>query len=71
MKYIIIAGIIVGALAGFSYWYYVGCYTGTCPITSNWHISSVYGGVMGGLLGSIGGEYIKKKGDKAGDETEG
>ena len=69
MKYVIIAGIIVGALAGFSYWYYVGCYSGTCPITSNWHISSVYGGVMGGLLGSIGGEYIKKRRHKTGEDA--
>jgi len=61
MKYFIIAGILVGALAGYSYWYYVGCYSGTCPITSNWHISSVYGGFMGGLLGNITGDFFKKK----------
>lgn len=61
MKYFIIAGIMIGLLAGYSYWYYIGCYSGTCPITSNWHISSVYGGVMGGLLGNITGDFFKKK----------
>ena len=45
-----IIGIIVGAIAGFIYWQQVGCITGTCPITSNWHNSTAYGAIMGGLL---------------------
>jgi len=61
MKYFIFAGILIGVLAGYSYWYYVGCYSGTCPITSNWHVSSAYGAVMGGLLGNITGDFFKKK----------
>ncbi len=48
-KYFLIAGLIVGAIAGYAYWYYIGCYSGTCPITSNWHISMGYGGFMGAL----------------------
>jgi len=62
MKKIFIGlGLLIGIIAGYSYWYYVGCYSGTCPITSNWHVSSMYGGLMGGLLGSIGGDFFKKK----------
>jgi hypothetical protein len=39
-----------GAVAGFAYYYYIGCNTGTCPITSNPYISTVYGTVVGVLL---------------------
>ena len=40
----------VGALAGFLYWYFVGCASGNCAIASNPYISSLYGGVLGYLL---------------------
>ncbi len=43
-------GIAAGALAGWSYWYFVGCASGTCAITSSPVNSSVYGALMGGLL---------------------
>lgn len=45
--------IIIGGIGGYLYWYYVGCATGTCPITSNWYSSSGYGMVMGGLLPGV------------------
>jgi len=45
-----IAGIAVGALAGFLYWKFVGCNTGTCAITSSPVNSTLYGSVLGGLL---------------------
>ena len=32
------------------YWRYVGCTTGTCPITSSPVNSSIWGAAMGGLL---------------------
>jgi hypothetical protein len=47
------AGIMVGAIAGFCYWKFVGCSTGSCPITSKWHNSTAYGAMMGGLLFSM------------------
>jgi hypothetical protein len=43
----------VGATAGFVYWYYVGCNSGTCAITSSPINSTVYGGVMGILLVNV------------------
>jgi hypothetical protein len=48
-----LAGILLGALAGWSYWYFVGCTSGTCPITSKPLNSMTYGAVMGALLLSI------------------
>ena len=48
-----LVGIFIGALAGFAYWYYIGCTSGTCPIQSNWHISTLYGGLIGYVLPNI------------------
>lgn len=43
-------GIVVGAVAGYLYYFYVGCASGTCAITSKPLNSTLYGAVMGGLL---------------------
>lgn len=43
-------GALLGGGAGFAYYWYVGCATGTCPITSNPYISIIYGAVLGVLL---------------------
>ena len=48
-----LVGIVVGMVGGFLYWRYVGCASGTCPITSSPTVSTLWGGVMGGLLFSI------------------
>lgn len=48
-----IAGIIAGAIAGYLYWKFVGCSSGSCAITSHPFNSSIYGAVMGGLLFSM------------------
>jgi hypothetical protein len=45
-----IIGVIVGAIGGFLYYYYVGCASGTCAITSKPLNSTLYGAMMGGLL---------------------
>lgn len=44
-------GIVLGGLAGYLYYYFIGC-DGTCPISSNPYRSILYGSVMGTLLGS-------------------
>ncbi len=44
---------VVGAVGGFLYYRLVGCASGACPITSNPYISTIYGGVIGALLGNI------------------
>ena len=43
-------GIAIGALAGYAYYYYIGCASGTCSITSKPINSTLYGAVMGGLV---------------------
>lgn len=43
-------GIAVGAIAGYLYYFYVGCVSGTCAITSKPVNSTLYGALMGGLV---------------------
>lgn len=43
-------GIAIGALAGYAYYFYVGCASGTCAITSKPLNSTLYGALMGGLI---------------------
>lgn len=45
-----IAGAITGAVAGFLYWKWVGCASGTCLITSKPLNSTLYGACMSALL---------------------
>ena len=42
--------VAAGALLGYAYYFYIGCVSGTCAITSNPYISTIYGGVIGLLL---------------------
>ena len=42
---------VAGAVAGAAYAHFVGCRTGTCPITSSVWTASLYGGVVGALVG--------------------
>ena len=48
-----VSGIGVGLIAGYLYWHFVGCNSGSCAITSNPRNSTLYGGIMGGLLLSL------------------
>lgn len=43
----------IGGAAGFLYYYFVGCQSGTCPITSNPYGSILYGSLMGALVARI------------------
>jgi len=48
----IVLGVVIGGLLGFGYYKLVGCSTGSCPITSSPYTSTLYGAVMGLLIGS-------------------
>ena len=43
-------GILVGLFAGYFYYLQIGCASGTCSITSKPLNSTLYGGLMVGLL---------------------
>ncbi len=42
---------IVGASAAAAYAHFVGCRTGTCPLTSNVWTASLYGAAVGAVVG--------------------
>lgn len=51
LKYkLTIIGIVLGAVAGYAYYHFVGCLSGTCAITSKPLNSTLYGALMGGLI---------------------
>ncbi len=43
-------GIIVGGIAGYVYYYFIGCDSGGCAITSNPVNSILYGSLFGAVL---------------------
>jgi hypothetical protein len=43
-------GILVGGIGGYAYYHFVGCVSGSCPITSQPINSTAYGAVMGAFL---------------------
>jgi len=43
-------GIAAGIIGGYLYYYFIGCSSGSCAITSNPYMSMIYGAMMGGLL---------------------
>lgn len=47
------AGLVLGAMGGYLYYLTVGCSTGACAITSSPYISTLWGGVMGYLIGDL------------------
>ncbi|MDD8017088.1 MAG: hypothetical protein PHP42_01820 [Bacteroidota bacterium] len=40
----------IGGIAGYAYYHFIGCASGTCAITSNPYISTAYGILVGALL---------------------
>lgn len=54
-------GVVVGLIAGYIYYLQIGCASGTCAITSKPVNSTLYGGLMGGLLFNLFVTSPKKK----------
>ena len=50
-----------GALAGLAYYSFIGCPSGSCPLTSHPLVTMVYMGLVGWLLSGIFG---KERGGK-------
>ena len=56
---IITLGVIVGGIAGYSYWKYVGCTSGNCSITSVWYKSTLYGMLLGSMVFDLVQDNLK------------
>jgi len=41
----------LGAAGGAAYAHFIGCRTGTCPLTSNVWVAGLYGALVGGIVG--------------------
>ncbi len=48
----LLIGAVLGGGLGFAYYKFVGCSTGSCPLTSNPFISTLYGMAVGALIAS-------------------
>lgn len=55
----LISGLVIGGIAGFLYWHFIGCSSGSCAITSVWYNSTGYGAIIGGLIGNNFGTHSK------------
>lgn len=51
-----------GALAGLAYYYFIGCASGSCPITSSPFGSMLYMGVIGYLVSALSCVVYSKQG---------
>lgn len=49
----IVFGAVVGGIAGFLFYRFVGCRTGSCMIASNPYLSTVYWAFLGALFANL------------------
>jgi hypothetical protein len=55
-------GAALGAAAGAAYAYFIGCNTGTCPLTSNVWTAALFFGFAGGVVGLPGPRAARERG---------
>ncbi|MDV3462902.1 DUF6132 family protein [Elizabethkingia miricola] len=58
-RFVSLIGAFTGGVAGYLYYYFIGCSTGNCAITSRPFNSIIYGAIMGYLLVSDFGKDKK------------
>jgi hypothetical protein len=52
---------LIGVIAGYLYWHFIGCTSGSCPIFSRWHLTMLYGGFFGYFIGDTLNNFLVKK----------
>ncbi|MCF8236039.1 MAG: hypothetical protein K9G67_13775 [Bacteroidales bacterium] len=50
ISWLAIAGLAIGATGGYLYYYFIGCNSGSCAITSNPYMSILWGALLGYLV---------------------
>ena len=48
----IVIGVVIGMVAGYAIYRFIGCRTGACPLNSNPFVSMGIWGLMGALMAS-------------------
>ncbi len=61
-------GVVLGLIGGYLYYIFIGCNSGSCPITSNPNISTLYGGLIGYLLFDLFSKKESKKENESDNE---
>lgn len=49
----VLIAIIIGAIAGFLYWYYFTCYWGTYPLSAECWVNCCIGAILGGFFATL------------------
>lgn len=57
-----IIGLVIGAIGGYVYYSEIGCVSGTCAITSNPWMSTLWGAAFGYLVFDM---FVKRKKEKS------
>ncbi len=56
--YLNISLTLLGGILGFTYWRYVGCNSGACPIHTKWYLSTLYGAAIGLFISTF---FVRSK----------
>jgi hypothetical protein len=46
-------GIVIGGVSGYGIYYFIGCSSGSCPITANPWMSTIAGTAIGAVLSKL------------------
>ncbi len=60
-KLLRLIGIILGGIAGYVYYIEVACKSGSCPLTSNPWISTIWAAVIGYLIADMFNKHDNEK----------
>lgn len=60
----------LGAAGGYAYYYFIGCASGTCPLSSNAWIMTGYGAMVGATISPFAATFKAKKPKGEGTQDE-